>query len=64
MNRHSINTTKLKIHVAILAIVSLALLPTIATAPSKTSISISRVYNRFRVRRIYRGGRAGELAGS
>jgi hypothetical protein len=32
MNRHSINTTKLKIHVAILAIVSLALLPTIATA--------------------------------
>ena len=32
MNRHSMNTTKLKIHVAILAIVSLALLPTIATA--------------------------------
>ena len=32
MNRHSINTTKLKIHVAILAIVSLALLTTIATA--------------------------------
>jgi hypothetical protein len=32
MNRHSINTSKLKIHVAILAIVSLALLPTIATA--------------------------------
>src|ERR1700694_3225111 len=34
MNRHSISTTKtkLKIHVAILAIVSLALLPTIATA--------------------------------
>ena len=32
MNKHSINTTKLKIHVAILAIVSLALLPTIATA--------------------------------
>ncbi len=32
MNRHSINTTKLKIHVAIFAIVSLALLPTIATA--------------------------------
>src|SRR6266481_3168811 len=32
MNRHSINTTKRKIHVAILAIVSLALLPTIATA--------------------------------
>src|ERR1700676_796041 len=35
MNRHSISTTKtkLKIHVAILAIVSLALLPTSATAP-------------------------------
>ncbi len=32
MNRNSINTTKLKIHVAVLAIVSLALLPTIATA--------------------------------
>src|SRR4030088_3574600 len=32
MNKHSINTTKLKIHVAILAIVSFALLPTIATA--------------------------------
>ena len=32
INRHSINTTKLKIHVAILAIVSLALLPTIAAA--------------------------------
>ena len=32
MNRNSINTTKLKVHVAILAIVSLALLPTIATA--------------------------------
>src|SRR5436853_5689170 len=32
MNRHSINTTKLKIQVALLAIVSLALLPTIATA--------------------------------
>ena len=32
MNRHSINTTKLKVHVAILAIMSLALLPTIATA--------------------------------
>jgi hypothetical protein len=32
MNRNSINTTKLKMHVAILAIVSLALLPTIATA--------------------------------
>jgi hypothetical protein len=32
MNKHSINTTKLKIHAAILAIVSLALLPTIATA--------------------------------
>src|SRR6266446_6013889 len=32
MNSQSINTTKLKIHVAILAIVSLAFLPTIATA--------------------------------
>jgi hypothetical protein len=32
MNRCSINITKLKIHVAILAIVSLTLLPTIATA--------------------------------
>jgi hypothetical protein len=32
MNRHSTNTTKLKIHIAILAIASLALLPTIATA--------------------------------
>src|SRR6266851_6401270 len=32
MNRRSIDTTKLKTHVAILAIVSLALLPTIATA--------------------------------
>jgi len=32
MNTHSINTTKLKIPVAILAIVSLALLPTIARA--------------------------------
>ena len=32
MNRHSINTTRRKIHVAILAIASLALLPTIATA--------------------------------
>ena len=32
MNKHSINTNKLKIHIAILAIVSLALLPTIATA--------------------------------
>lgn len=32
MNRHSINTTKFKIHVAIFAIVSLALLPTITTA--------------------------------
>src|SRR6266853_4146550 len=32
MNTHSINTTKLKIQVAILAIVSLALLPTIARA--------------------------------
>src|SRR5665213_3320743 len=32
MNKHSINTTKLKIHAAILAIMSLALLPTIATA--------------------------------
>src|SRR5712691_8294957 len=32
MNRNSINTTKLKIHVAVLAIVSFALLPTIATA--------------------------------
>ena len=30
MNRNSINTTKLKMHVAILAIVSLALLPTIS----------------------------------
>src|SRR5216683_8240499 len=32
MNRHSTNTTKLKINIAILAIVSLALLPTIAIA--------------------------------
>jgi hypothetical protein len=32
MNRHSTNTTNLKIHIATLAIVSLALLPTIATA--------------------------------
>src|SRR6202521_2284586 len=32
MNRYSTNTTKLKTHVAILAILSLALLPTIATA--------------------------------
>jgi hypothetical protein len=32
MNRHRTNTTKLKVHVAILAIVSLALLPTIAIA--------------------------------
>jgi hypothetical protein len=32
MNRDSISTIKLKSHVAILAIVSLALLPTIATA--------------------------------
>src|SRR5713226_2955903 len=32
MNTHNINTTKLKIQVAILAIVSLALLPTIARA--------------------------------
>src|SRR5207245_6223918 len=32
MNRNNMNTTKLKMHVAILAIVSLALLPTIATA--------------------------------
>src|SRR5258708_22404093 len=32
MNRNSINTTKLKIYVAILAISSLALLPTLATA--------------------------------
>src|SRR5712692_5165253 len=32
MNRNSINTTKLKMHVAILAVLSLALLPTIATA--------------------------------
>ncbi len=32
MNRNSINTTKLKIYVAILAISSLALLPTMATA--------------------------------
>src|SRR5665213_116159 len=32
MNKHSINTTKLKIHAAILAILALALLPTIATA--------------------------------
>src|SRR6266852_9296011 len=32
MNRNSINTTKLKIYVAILAISSLALLPTIATS--------------------------------
>lgn len=32
MNRHSTNTTKLRVHIAILAIVSLALLPTIAAA--------------------------------
>ena len=32
MNTHSMNTTKLKIQVALLAIVSLALLPTIVTA--------------------------------
>src|ERR1700726_1812249 len=32
MNTHSMNTTRLKIHVALLAILSLALLPTIATA--------------------------------
>ena len=32
MNRRSISTIKLKIHVALFAIVSLALLPTIATA--------------------------------
>jgi hypothetical protein len=32
MNTQSMNTTKLKIQVALLAIVSLALLPTIATA--------------------------------
>ncbi len=32
MNTHSMNTTKLKIQVALLAIVSLALLPTIAAA--------------------------------
>jgi hypothetical protein len=32
MNTHSMNTTKLKIQVALLAILSLALLPTIATA--------------------------------
>jgi hypothetical protein len=32
MNRHSMNTTKLKIHIALLAIVFLALLPTIVTA--------------------------------
>ena len=32
MNTHSINTTKFKIQVALLAIVSLALLPTIAIA--------------------------------
>lgn len=32
MNTHSMNITRLKIHVAILAIASLALLPTIATA--------------------------------
>jgi hypothetical protein len=32
MNTHSTNTTKLKIQVALLAILSLALLPTIATA--------------------------------
>ena len=31
MNTHSMNTTKLKIQVALLAIMSLALLPTIAT---------------------------------
>ena len=32
MNKHNMNTTKLKIQIAILAILSLALLPTIATA--------------------------------
>ena len=32
MNTHSMNTTRLKIQVALLAILSLALLPTIATA--------------------------------
>ena len=32
MNKHSMNTTKLKIHIALLAIVFLALLPTIVTA--------------------------------
>ena len=32
MNKHRMNTTKLKIQVALLAILSLALLPTIATA--------------------------------
>src|SRR6266850_8093663 len=32
MNRYRVNTTRLKIHTAILAIVSLALLPTIARA--------------------------------
>ena len=32
MNTHSINTTRLKIQVALLAVLSLALLPTIATA--------------------------------
>src|SRR6266478_615656 len=32
MNRRSTNTTKLRVHVAIFAIVSLTLLPTVATA--------------------------------
>jgi hypothetical protein len=32
MNTHNMNTTKLKVQVALLAILSLALLPTIATA--------------------------------
>ncbi len=32
MNTHSMNTTRLKIQVALLAVLSLALLPTIATA--------------------------------
>src|ERR1700686_1055579 len=32
MNRHNTNTTKLKVHIAIVAIVSLALLSTIAAA--------------------------------
>src|SRR5579863_1341381 len=32
MNTHSMNTTRLKVQVALLAILSLALLPTIATA--------------------------------